>query len=137
MIGGGGLGLTGDTGIGFPIQLLHCSYLIKNTSLLNGIMWVFDWFIFFLLSGFKYQLPKFNKKFGVHAVMNLWSNSKFTTIKARTIDFHKLVVILINFLKYTVMNNWFELKLPSTEVKLLENLADIYPTHKIPAGLQY
>lgn len=59
------LGLTGDTGIGFSIQLLHCSYLIKNTSLLNGIMWVFDWFIFFLLSGFKYQLPKFNKKFGV------------------------------------------------------------------------
>lgn len=34
---GGELGLTGDTGIGFLILLLHCSYLIKNTSFLNGI----------------------------------------------------------------------------------------------------
>lgn len=36
--GGGELGLTGDTGIGFPILLLHCSCLIKNTLFLNGII---------------------------------------------------------------------------------------------------
>lgn len=36
--GGGELRLTGDTGIGFAILLLHCSYLIKNTSFLNGII---------------------------------------------------------------------------------------------------